>query len=62
MKEKIEDKELQPEVYRHLIVLLQKSSLIEFNKKLQQFLMFLTENGLDEFLLYFKNYCTRTQQ
>ena len=41
IKEKIEDKELQPKVYPHLIILL---LLIEFNKKLQQFLTFLTEN------------------
>ena len=50
-------------MYRHLIVLLQESSLIEFNKKLQQFLSFLTENGLGDFLLYFQqNYCSRIQQ
>ena len=48
---------------RHLIVLLQESELIEFNKKLQQLLTFLTDNGMDEFLIYFQeNYCTRIEQ
>ena len=52
IKDKVEEKELQPEIYRHLIVLLQESELIEFNKKLQQFLTLLTDNGMDEFLIY----------
>ena len=63
VKDKIHDKELQPEVYRHLMVLLQESVLIEFNKKLQQFLTFLTDSGKDEFLLYFQeNYYSRIEQ
>ena len=49
IKEKIKDKEFQFEVYHHLMVLLQESTHIEFNKKLQQFLTFLTDCGLNEF-------------
>ena len=63
IKEKIKNKELQPEVYRHLMVLLNESTLVEFNKKLQQFLTFLSDCGMHEFLQYFQeNYCLRIDQ
>ena len=63
IKDKVHNKELQPEVYRFLMVLLQESTLIEFNKKLQQLLTFLNDKGMDEFLQYFQtNYCSRIEQ
>ena len=62
IREKVSS-DLQPEIYRYLLVLLHETTLAEFNKKLQQFLSFLKEKKQHLFLEYFqKNYCNRTSQ
>lgn len=55
--------DLQPEIYRHLLVLLHETTLTAFNKTLQQFLSYLKEKKEHLFLEYFQNnYCNRTSQ
>ena len=62
IREKVTN-DVQPEIYRHLLVMLHETTFSEFSKKLQQFLTLLKEKGQHSFLEYFQtNYCNRVNQ
>ena len=63
VKERIQDVNKKPLVYHHLLVIQNESDIIEFNKKLQRFLSWLSQEEMTDFLQYFKqNYCNRISE
>ena len=63
LREMVQPKELQVQVYHHLMVLMEERSEVEFYKLLTHFLTYLSDEGLTSFLEYFqRHYCSRTMQ